>query len=109
MKIRMGFVSNSSTSSFLIYGVILSHEECKEIFKSKGNYFDPYDIITEEKTGLIYSGLPECEDGYCIGRSWGSVKDDENGKQFKEDVKVKLTKLGITHDPETHERAWYNG
>ena len=36
MKVRNGFVSNSSTSSFLIYGVEIGEDELKEALSSVG-------------------------------------------------------------------------
>jgi len=93
MKIRHGFVSNSSSSSFLIYGVMI--EECTEEMeewcdKNHYTYARPYD-----------------EEVY-IGKSWDSIGDDETGKQFKEKVEVALRKLGLD-DFGTHEEAWRDG
>jgi len=93
MKIRMGFVSNSSSCSFLIYGAMI--EEC-----------------TDEMETWCYDNDYTCSSPYddeCyVGKSWDSIGDDETGKQFKEKVEVALRKLGLD-DFGTHEEAWRNG
>ena len=90
MKIRHGFVSNSSSQSFCIYGIYLD----------------------EEPKGDLDGLSMECteRDEVCVGRSWASVKDDETGKQFKEDVEKKVKALfGEDKKCNTHEYSWYNG
>lgn len=113
MKIRTGFVSNSSSSSFMIYGIMIDHSKFTEMFKTylkEGyDYVEPDDVITRE-TGLTWLHTPDGEDQWCIGRSWDDIKDDETGRQFKADVETKLSKLGLnTTTIGTKERAWYNG
>jgi len=86
MKIRQGFVSNSSTSSFLIYGICIN---CPLI--NDENY-DLEKIISENKLNLKVETGPYYEDLY-VGRCPTSIKDDENGKQFKESIESDLKKL----------------
>ena len=115
MKIRNGFVSNSSSSSFVCYGAEIDQEGllkyAKENIKkySKINVedldsnededddqYELYDIIADVTKNL---GLDESwwnsEGGgeIYIGRSYTSLKDDETGKQFKDSVKEKLSKI----------------
>jgi len=98
MRIRLGFVSNSSSESFLVYGA-----------KVDGK------VVTEEiweqihKRGLIVEYTPDWDDRY-VGKSWDSIGDDQTGKEFKEDIEAKITEIfGDGFKCHTHSAAWYNG
>jgi hypothetical protein len=111
MKIRNGFVSNSSSSSFLIYGAELSeHKEelCKKFGLEEGvNLYELREVI-EEKTRLSVDTV--MGESLYVGRSWCSVKDDETGLQFKQSVeKIFKEELGLDVKCDTHSEAWYNG
>ena len=101
MKTRQGFVSNSSTSSFLIYGMNV-----------EGDSEDVESKIDELKLDLGYWYVEG--GGLYVGRSWSGVKDDQTGLQFKEsvteDVKKLLAGVGSEEkvDCGTHQEAWYN-
>jgi hypothetical protein len=98
MKIRNGFVSNSSTSSFCIYGACIDRDKVDE------------DAV--EKLGLSYHyGDPNNDsDMVYIGRSWSSVKDDETGKAFKESIERLIEQLcGESKECTTYEEAWHDG
>jgi len=73
MKIRHGFVSNSSTTSFCIYGA----------------YIDPPEEDYEEWEDRIGSELAMyrmCEQ-WAVGLDPADIKDDETGAEFKQRVK----------------------
>lgn len=137
MKIRNGFVSNSSASSFCIYGValeaslqdILVHVKknspetfiklSKVIMRDVDSYKDkeysaevkkwlddidsnldePEDLSSnidlagtlEEAIGNEFEVSAPCNDSIYIGKCWSKVKDDETGKQFKDNVEKTLT------------------
>lgn len=117
MKIRNGFVSNSSTSSFLIYGIALEDDEIREALgineDSEDDYGDDtYEALevkfeNEKLQGYSFWHPYDGEDGWYIGRSWSSVGDDETGKQFRESIKNDLKKIfGDTVECSSHEAAW---
>ena len=104
MKIRYGFVSNSSSSSFLIYGTIVSHQKMKEVALKNGK--EVYDFGWG--SGLFMT--QPCEDDWCVGLSYAEIKDDETGLEFKERVKKALAENGFSVTSlGTLSEAWYDG
>ncbi len=120
MKVRKGFVSNSSSSSFCIYGATLDFNEMEELMEKMGITTDGM----EEGDGdlgywlqgygynkfqnlNIYS---DSEEERCyIGRLWKYIGDDETGNQLREDVKNKLKEcLGKEFECETIDETIYN-
>jgi len=98
MKIRNGFVSNSSSSSFCIYGAAIEK--------------DKIDEAAAEKLGLnVHYGDPNCDEDYVyVGRSWRSIKDDETGRVFKENIEKLIEQLyGKPKECTTYEEAWHDG
>lgn len=108
MKIRMGFVSNSSSSSFCIYGASIEFDDVGKLLGTDG--FD--ESVLDEKlqgTGLEYHTISELDVLY-IGREWSKIGDDETGLQFKNSVKQKLKDIfGKELKVRTIEEAWKNG
>ena len=116
MKIRNGFVSNSSTTSFCIYGIGINDENLRKSFKDLcekkiitekdfinifGGCNNEYDFNSEELTKFFdnndcndISVYTDCDNSIIyIGRSPESLKDDETGKQFKDKTNNILSKI----------------
>lgn len=96
MKVRNGFVSNSSTTSFLIWGAQIKEEP-------------EWKSVRESDLELFY-GDTSWEHSVFLGMSWDQVKDDETGAQFKERVEKEVEKLmGEKLECSSHSRAYYDG
>jgi hypothetical protein len=119
MKVRAGFVSNSSSSSFCIYGTEMDlsdliekiketnllPEEEMEGMEENDEWYELGELL-EEKLGL---STYQSEDYFWIGREWSCIDDDETGRQFKEGVQKKLEDaFGPDVDCGTHEEEIYN-
>lgn len=105
MKLRAGFVSNSSSSSFCLFGISMDANEALKLVIGKkdreGNVITE-EMVNEDRytamenlladTDLEFVDDYECETMY-FGRSYNLIRDNETGKQFKESVKKGLKKL----------------
>ena len=116
MKYRQGFVSNSSTTSFCIFGVCLDNAEFEELLKipeeqSEHEDYDFYEVLdnwgsSELPDGFIFE---EHDENVFIGRKFTTILDHETGEQFKEHTKaVLMTALpGLTSEQfSIHEEAF---
>jgi len=128
MKIRNGFVSNSSTTSFCIYGITVETNKINDIITdliNNGKINVKY--LTDLKGGWICSTLEHIfkeydmeklevhsgpyEDVIYIGRSWKTVSNTETGQDFKNDTEDKINSIFSKLNPvySTHEVAWRDG
>lgn len=104
MKTRSGFVSNSSSSSFCIYGVCLTGNEVRNAYadiepnieESKTTTKDKcsYDICDAVASycGLEYVWESECDICY-LGEYYQNADENQTFGQFKKSVKDKVSKV----------------
>ena len=113
MKLRQGFVSNSSTTSFCIYGAYLDDSE--DLAAKLGAEIeddDVYEAVYDKLDGHddLQVEFDPYDSGVWVGISWTRVGDDETGAQFKQRVKDTLEKYGLTDlNLSTHQEAWRDG
>jgi len=100
MKLRTGFVSNSSSTSFCIYGTTI---------EGKGSDFDFQRKIEELK--LDCHASDQESDDLFVGGSLENCRDDQTMGEFKKEVEKKLKKLlkDGKFECATRQDGWYNG
>ena len=111
MKIRNGFVSNSSSSSFLIYGVCdpgYPGQSAQSV--DNDDSVDSDDILEKLKAIDPRFDYHNVYDTEFYGVSWADMKEDETKRQFMESVQAVLNTV-FERDVEccTHEEAWRDG
>lgn len=107
MKIRQGFVSNSSSTSFCIYGVHTDDPTERGLNEDASIYDELSDKA--EKVGLT---LEVCDDSAYLGLNYTDIKDDETGAQFKDRAKKLIEQTIPKNDGlefDTYEECWQDG
>ena len=99
MKVRTGFVSNSSSSSFCIFGIEIDEEGLRAIAKKfkvdvgdEDSYIDTYDLEKAMKEKYVVS-FESMEDYHYLGRSFTEIPDNMTGKEFKEQIQQEVNEL----------------
>jgi len=108
MKMRTDFVSNSSSSSFVVCGVTFGQDfvekmklskEDKQAFEdgelSVEDAYDKLHDICEEVGLMVESEGYDAVDGVCIGLDMHDMKDNETLGDLKKKVVEKLKEIGF--------------
>lgn len=113
MKTRTDFVSNSSSSSFMVVGKSFTWNDLVDIAKhnkltskyhkakdgEEPDYkkWDSYDIISELEGKFpdleFNRGIDSYYDKYCIGMGYCGMKPDETRKDFEERIAKQLAEM----------------
>jgi len=104
MKIRQGFVSNSSTTSFCLYGAMITSPE--------GGDYDWFDKKLEGHKNLEEFQHPETygNEPHYVGQSLSSMKDDQTFGDFKKQVEAEMKAIfGNEIMFGVLENGWYDG
>ena len=99
MKIRTGFVSNSSSSSFVGWGVSINTDDlikayCELHEKCEDDYDCDYEMLWNlaEENGFRFVLIDYNDCGF-FGMEYTSMRDDETKGEFKKRVESKIDKL----------------
>jgi len=104
MKVRNGFVSNSSSSSFMIFGHMITDEEAKQLEANysideddEDDYFSLFDCMDKmlQESNIIYEqGLENYGDSTVfIGIDPDKLQEDKTLKQSKKELAIELKKV----------------
>lgn len=106
MKIRSDYVSNSSSSSFMLVGKPFNDEELVKIAEHNKiggpdatDYedWDMYDIVEALENKFkdldFHYGLENYGEDVCIGMEYNSMKQDETRKEFEKRIAGRLKEL----------------
>lgn len=87
MKIRQGFVSNSSSSSFLAYGSWVDKNDFLKFLNEESEADeDEIDDLGEVAEEMGLDSWYVEGDGWFVGRSLSEIGEDQTLRQFKKEI-----------------------
>lgn len=89
MKVRLGFVSNSSSSSFCVVGYSIEYDEYDP------NIYDEIEELEEKiKDSKLYvtRGISDYSNDIIIGKDIYSMKDEQTLLDFKKEILEEIKK-----------------
>jgi hypothetical protein len=112
MKIRGGWVSNSSSTSFCVYGAYFSVDTLRPEVKAKllekfnedreaDDRVEDIDVLDSWDVSFLLESMTLIPDGMgvfgyehdCMGMGPENIGDDETGRQFKDRVEKAMKEL----------------
>lgn len=93
MKIRNGFVSNSSSSSFVIYGVMLEVSRLTNDGQFRLDEYLAERALYSNGNTTSLSSYTDYDGLVWLGRSLKSMSDDETLGEFKEKTRIALKEI----------------